>query len=242
MTENLQPETNHISEAQLHANRANAQLSCGPVTSEGKAKSSRNALKTGLAGATVLLPSDDPEQYRLHIERHVDQLQPIGELECQLVQRIADAQWRLNRIPVLERNIYKLARREFAGLFEEESDQDRADLIQAHTYITYKKEFQNLILQETRIRRGYERDVDELKSLQSQRGKLEENNDLLRKWPAPWPGGRKNGFEFSKDEQQQQRANNQLVIGTFCQCDPNHCIAGKIASNGVEEPFTGDLE
>ena len=52
-----------ISELQLTANHANAQLSRGPVTPEGKAKSSKNALKHALTGATVLLPSDDAEQY-----------------------------------------------------------------------------------------------------------------------------------------------------------------------------------
>lgn len=238
MSENLHPETDfHISDAQLHANRANAQLSTGPRTSAGLERSSTNALKTGLTGATVLLPSDDPEQYRLHVERHVGQLQPVGELECQLVQRIADAQWRLKRIPVLERNIYKLARREFAGLFEGETEQDRADLIQAHAYLTYKKEFQNLSIQETRIRRGYEKDLDELKSLQSQRGKLEENTDLLNKWPAPWPGGRKNGFEFSK--QDTQPILSQLVITEECECRIQRELARQASGIAEEERDPG---
>src|SRR5579863_5462974 len=43
------------------ANRQNSLLSTGPKTPEGKAASSRNALKTGLTGRTVLLPGDDAE-------------------------------------------------------------------------------------------------------------------------------------------------------------------------------------
>jgi hypothetical protein len=50
--------------AQIDANRANAQLSTGPSSPEGKAKSSHNALKTGLTGRTILLPTDDVAAYQ----------------------------------------------------------------------------------------------------------------------------------------------------------------------------------
>ena len=42
-----------ISEARLAANRANAHLSTGPTTPEGKGKASLNAVKTALTGRTV---------------------------------------------------------------------------------------------------------------------------------------------------------------------------------------------
>jgi hypothetical protein len=216
-TESLAAE-NGISDAQLQANRANAQLSCGPVTPAGKAKSSLNALKTGLTGQTVLLPTDDPDLYREHVDRLHAELKPVGELESQLVQRIADAQWRLNRIPVLERNLYKLGRFEFVALFENESPEDRADLIQAHTALVFQKQFQNLSIQENRIRRGYEKDLNELKSLQSQRGKLESDDKLLAKWPAPWPGGRKTGFEFPNVEEDAASAWTPMEV--VCSSDP----------------------
>ena len=47
----------------LAANRANAQLSTGPTSLAGKAKSSLNAVKTGLTGRTVLLPTEDAVLY-----------------------------------------------------------------------------------------------------------------------------------------------------------------------------------
>ncbi len=228
MSTNLIPETDHhISEAQLAANRANAQLSRGPVTTEGKARSSQNALKTGLTGSTVLLPTDDPEHYKQHVERLFDELKPAGALESQLVQRLADAQWRLNRIPQLERNIYKLGQLHFAVFFENEPEEDRPGLIQAHTAITWQKQFQNLSIQESRIRRGYEKDLDELKSLQSQRGKIEKNDELLNKWPAPWPGGRKNGFEFSNSSEEGESGTGPIQrifqVMTECEGKPGYC-------------------
>ena len=45
--------------AQIAANQKNSQLSTGPTSEAGKAKSSLNAVKSGLTGRTVLLPTDD---------------------------------------------------------------------------------------------------------------------------------------------------------------------------------------
>jgi hypothetical protein len=48
---------------QIAANQKNAQLSTGPTSTEGRAKSSLNAVKTGLTGRTVLLPGGDAAAY-----------------------------------------------------------------------------------------------------------------------------------------------------------------------------------
>ena len=87
---------------QLAANRANAQLSTGPTSSEGKAKVSHNALKTGLTGRTVLLPSDDVAAYQAHVERTFERFTPDADEEKRLTQSLADTLWRLERIPSLE--------------------------------------------------------------------------------------------------------------------------------------------
>jgi len=68
----LQTESNLIvmsSPKQIEANRANSLLSTGPTSSAGKAKVAHNAVKTGLTGRTVLLPSDDVAAYQAHVER-----------------------------------------------------------------------------------------------------------------------------------------------------------------------------
>ena len=70
-----------ISDARLAANRANAQLSTGPLSPEGKAKSSLNAVKTGLTGRTVLLPADDAAVYRQHLDRHFAKHAPATDEE-----------------------------------------------------------------------------------------------------------------------------------------------------------------
>ena len=58
------------SERRLAANRANAQFSTGPTSPKGKAKSSLNAVKTGLCGRAVLLADEEEARaYREHVER-----------------------------------------------------------------------------------------------------------------------------------------------------------------------------
>ena len=86
------------SEARRNANRANAQHSTGPRTEEGKAKSSMNAVKTGLTGRTVLLPTDDIHAYYDHLDRHFAEFSPATDKEKALTQTIADTEWRLLRI------------------------------------------------------------------------------------------------------------------------------------------------
>src|SRR5436853_7797332 len=108
------------SESQIAANRQNAQCSTGPKTEAGKAKSSLNAVKTGLTGRTVLLPSDDAAAYQKNVQRFFDEYQPFGDAEYSLTQSLADTEWRLLRIPSLEMGVYALGRLALAAHFEQE--------------------------------------------------------------------------------------------------------------------------
>ncbi|HEY2341497.1 MAG TPA: hypothetical protein VGH90_00645 [Chthoniobacteraceae bacterium] len=158
------------SQAQKQANYANAQLSTGPKTETGKAKSSHNALKTGLTGRTVLLPTDDVGAYTQHVERFLLDYQPVTDAEKTLVQSVADTEWRLLRIPSLESGIYAVGRRQLAEQFSDEPDPAvRAAMIEAQVFLTFRKDLRNLALQETRLRRQRETDVAELKALQKHR-------------------------------------------------------------------------
>jgi hypothetical protein len=162
-----------ISAAQLAANRANAQFSTGPKTADGKANSSHNALKTGLTGHTVLLPSDDEAAYQSHIQAYIAEWNPIGIQEADLVQSIADIVWRLKRIPFLEKMIYLKGRKEFAELFADADPAHRAGLLDLHIYEVNEKKLRNLHLQESRLSRRREKEISELKALQEARAQKE---------------------------------------------------------------------
>ena len=170
---------------QLAANRANAQFSTGPTSSEGKAKVSHNALKTGLTGRTVLLPSDDVTAYQEHVERIFKQFSPEGDEEKRLTHSLADTLWRLERIPSLEAGIYAIGRREFAAQFGDEQDETvRKAMIEAQIFLTYRRDLNNLSIQETRLRRQYEKEEAELKRLIAEREQADRDwrTEENRRW------------------------------------------------------------
>jgi hypothetical protein len=167
------PEAAHISSAQLAANQANSQLSTGPRTSAGLAKSSLNALKSGLTGRTVLLPTDDVEEYTAFLEEFQQDLQPVGKMECELVQIVVDCYWRLRRIQELEEAFYARGQEQFDEQIEEKFADKlpaiRRSMIVLETHLAYQKELRNLHIQEARIGRTRRKALDELKQLQSDR-------------------------------------------------------------------------
>jgi len=170
-------------DAQINANRANAQSSTGPSSPEGKLKSSHNALKTGLTGRTILLPTDDVGAYENFVEILKRKYQPGDAYEKHLVQSIADTEWRLLRIPTLESGYYALGRHELAAECAHESnDQVRAVMLEALIDRTYKKDLRNLALQERRLRAQLAKFVAELTELQEERDavQFQRRNRLMK--------------------------------------------------------------
>jgi hypothetical protein len=155
--------------AQIAANQATAQLSTGPTSETGKAKSSLNAVKTGLTGRTVLLPGDDAALYEAHVSQFIKRFEPADEEERNLVQSLADTEWRLLRIPSLEMGIYAVGRLEFAELFPNEDEPVRKRLIEAKIFLAYQRQLNNLSIQENRLRRQREKDTAALGELQDVR-------------------------------------------------------------------------
>lgn len=197
-------------EAQITANQDNAQLSTGPTTAEGKAIVSKNALKTGLTGRTVLLPTDDAAQYAQLVESVRSQFKPKGDAETRLIQSIADTHWRLARIPGLEAALYAVGTAKLSDLHPQVKDEDhRRSMINVEVFLAYERQFRNLQIQESRLRRNLEKDMAALKTLQDLRT-MENSAQLTeaaRKLIVAIKNGQgrnwdpqQNGFEFSLGE------------------------------------------
>ncbi len=195
--------------AQMNANRANAQLSTGPASETGKSASSKNALKTGLTGRTVLLPTEDAALYESHVAGFRERYQPVGDAEQNLVQSLADTEWRLQRIPSLEAGIYAIGRLELAELFPNEEESVRRQLIEAKIFLTYQRQLNNLSIQENRLRRQREKDTAALQELQATRQRQESArlDQAARQYIKAFRENRNEqwnpaefGFDFSTDE------------------------------------------
>ena len=98
------PET-PISDAQLSANRANAQLSSGPKTEAGRATSSQNRTTHGLArhnGTFVLLSTEDPNGFEALKAALAEEHCPTTETESILINGMAESHWLANRAQTLQ--------------------------------------------------------------------------------------------------------------------------------------------
>jgi hypothetical protein len=89
-------------EAQIFANRANAQSSTGPVTAEGKLRCSRNAVTSGLFSKGDFVPLEDRDIYAEFCAALEADLAPEGAIEHILAAEIVHAAWRLRRCSEVE--------------------------------------------------------------------------------------------------------------------------------------------
>jgi hypothetical protein len=157
-------------EAQMIANKANAQHCQGPTSEAGRARSSLNAITTGLTARTVLLSSEDATIYKTHLDRFFAKYSPANDDEHDLVQSIADTNWRLLRIAPLEASIYAIGRDACEHLVaHEKDDKKREGALLAHIYLTYKKDLTNIALQERRLSNQLDKTVAKLEALQKER-------------------------------------------------------------------------
>src|SRR5450432_374588 len=89
--------------------RINGALSHGPITAEGKARSSRNSIRHGMtANEHTVLEAEIPEEYDEVRSAFIEQLHPETKAELRLVEKIANLDWRLERLAMLETSLLNM--------------------------------------------------------------------------------------------------------------------------------------
>jgi hypothetical protein len=94
------------SSKQIAANRENAKKSTGPKTEAGKDRSAMNAVTHGLTATRPLVRHESSEYFDSLRDRVSSELQPMGIMEEQLVERIVSKLWRLHRVPAVEAGLF----------------------------------------------------------------------------------------------------------------------------------------
>ena len=88
--------------------RINGAKSHGPITPEGKTRSSLNSRRHGLASASILMDGESAEDFQQLRADYLNQFQPQTAVETDLVDVMAIARWRLRRLLAIEAHLFDL--------------------------------------------------------------------------------------------------------------------------------------
>src|SRR6204780_2674750 len=161
--------------AQLEANLANAQKSSGPKTEKGKHRTRFNAYRHGLTGHICLLTADEQQAFDQHCAGIRESLEPVGALEFELAQSIAEDHWRLKRARAIETGMFAAGvlgqlGHPYGGIREDPAQVPIDEAIsKAHTWIAQSENFQLLALYEQRIHRAIEKNMAQFRTLRAER-------------------------------------------------------------------------
>jgi hypothetical protein len=154
---------------QIAANRANAQKSTGATTDEGRERAKLNALRHGLTGQVTVMPHEDRDAFNTFCAEIVSSLNPANALEQQLAQSIAQDNWRLNRARAMEDNILALGHTDEAADMDADNPEIHAAVTAARVFSADPHQFQLLTLYMQRTNRDIHRNIQLLRSLQTER-------------------------------------------------------------------------
>lgn len=127
-------------------NRTNARKSTGPRTAQGKAITSRNAVRHGVLSLTPVIPDlEHPAAWEEHRARILDALQPDGGLELALAERIALALWRLTRLARAEQATVALDQLDVGERLDRLATHGQPTLLDAHARLETQRALVRLL-------------------------------------------------------------------------------------------------
>jgi hypothetical protein len=97
------------SDAQIAANRLNAEKSTGPTSPEGKANSRFNSLRSGLYAKSAVLPGEDAAEREALAESFRQRFQPKTPEQAGLVDELIHGNWILRRLRRSEESLWQEA-------------------------------------------------------------------------------------------------------------------------------------
>lgn len=164
----------------------------GPKTTEGRQRSSNNALKHGLTSSKMfVLSNETPEKWLRLVEVWTAKLQPRDEAEMQIVTEAAFARWRLQRVWTIETALYDVEMDAQAPALAKKFEVMDEGVRQASAFKALADNslsLEQIHRYETRYRRSFERALATLEKLRE----LDPPAEALGEVAAPVPAAKKN--------------------------------------------------
>lgn len=155
--------------AQIEASRRNGARSNGPKTGEGKARSSRNAIKHGLSSNKIIVLAGESEaaweEYQTHF---IAKFQPRDFVEERLVIQMAVNQWRLERVWSLQTATVDEESATQEELVEAKYEEWDTALVHACSYNARKLDLKALDQYESRFVRNFDRALRQFNQIREQ--------------------------------------------------------------------------
>jgi len=179
-------------EAQKLASRTNGALSKGPVTPEGKAKASLNAVTHGLHAVNPVLHVENPEEWKIFLNDHIQHWAPDSLPEWDLVvNELAGTKWRLKRLRKTEIALMDLETERVQDAIRKACARPDADLLIAGAWeslqTTSNLALDRLHRHETRLCRIIAKAESRLEAIMAARQKQEIDNEFTAVSEGPVP-------------------------------------------------------
>src|SRR5260370_3707963 len=160
--------------------RANGAKSHGPVTEQGRKKSSMNALNHGLTARTVLFSNDNHAEYDTLLESYLQSLQPIDPVETDLIVEMVNAKWQQRRVQKFETELFDREMDEEKEKLDEDYESYSEIFEQTHAFqmLTHSPSLQMLHREASRLERTYHHALNNLLRLRQVR---ESSNKKIEK-------------------------------------------------------------
>src|ERR1700719_1901456 len=144
---------------QIEANRLNSQKSTGPRSVEGKARSSQNALKSGIDAESLIIHGEDRAALECLTQEYIERFHPTTPEQRHFVDILVRDNWQLRRLAKVDTQIweYELT---WPLKHDENAPHGRAYASGSTTFFRLQRRIDSL-------ERSYQRALKELERLQA---------------------------------------------------------------------------
>ncbi len=155
------------SQQKIDSARTNGAKSHGPKTEAGRKISSQNAVTHGLYAKGVVIAMESREQYPEMLDAYLQQFQPEGPIENDLVEEMVAAKWRQRRLWAVEADLLEDQMiLQKAKLDDDDTDYDAITPLSFAYDALANSTLSFLTRNESRLERAYTRSLKMLLDLQ----------------------------------------------------------------------------